>query len=136
MIRQPLIAGNWKMYKTGREAVQTATTLGKLCSDVSDVEVMIAPGFLSLALVAQALKKSPIKLGAQNLYFEKEGAFTGEVSADMIKDAGAEYVLVGHSERRQYFGETDESVNKKMKAAFNFGIIPIVCVGETLKQRE
>ncbi|MBU4131163.1 MAG: triose-phosphate isomerase, partial [Proteobacteria bacterium] len=116
MIRQPLIAGNWKMYKTGREAVQTATTLGKLCSDVSDVEVMIAPGFLSLALVAQALKKSPIKLGAQNLYFEKEGAFTGEVSADMIKDAGAEYVLVGHSERRQYFGDTDEWVCKKISA--------------------
>ncbi|MBU0972686.1 MAG: triose-phosphate isomerase [Proteobacteria bacterium] len=136
MTRRPLIAGNWKMYKTGREAVQTAKTLGKLCSDIRDVEVMIAPGFLSLELVAQALKDSPVKLGAQNLYFEKEGAFTGEVSADMIKDAGAEYVLVGHSERRQYFGDTHEWVCKKTWACIEAGLKPILCIGETERQRD
>ena len=136
MSRKPFIAGNWKMYKTGPEAVETAMNLEKLCSDITDVEVMVAPSYLSIPLVATALRDSNIKTGAQNLYFEKEGAFTGEVSAEMIKAAGAEYVLVGHSERRQYFGETNLSVSKKIQSAIETNLKPILCIGETEDQRE
>ncbi len=136
MSRQPFIAGNWKMYKTGPEAVQTAIHLSKLCSGVNDPEIMIAPTHLSLPLVAQAVKGSAVKVGAQNLYFEREGAFTGEVSADMIKAAGAEYSLIGHSERRQLFGETDAAVCQKIKAALGSGLKPVLCIGETEAQRE
>jgi triosephosphate isomerase (TIM) len=136
MSRLPLVAGNWKMYKTGPEAVETAMELEKLCSDVTDVEVMIAPTFLSLPLVSTALRDSKIKAGAQNLYFEAQGAFTGEVSAEMIKAAGAEYTLIGHSERRQYFGETDQLVNKKIKAAIQSDLKPLLCIGETETQRD
>ncbi len=135
MDRTPLIAGNWKMYKTGPEAVDTALALKTLCADIADIEVMIAPPFLSLPLVVTSLKDSNIKTGSQNLYFEPEGAFTGEISADMIKAAGAEYVLIGHSERREYFGETDSSVNKKIKAAVQSDLNPILCIGETENQR-
>ena len=135
MSKIPLIAGNWKMYKTGDKAVATALELKKLCTSIKDVEVMIAPTFLSLPLVAACLKNSIIKVGAQNLYYEKEGAFTGEVSAPMIKAAGAEYTIIGHSERRQYFGETDQSVNKKIKAAGQSGLKPLLCIGETKTQR-
>jgi len=136
MNRTPLIAGNWKMYKTGPEAVKTARDLAQLCSDVQDVEVMIAPTFLSLPLVAASVEDTNIMIGAQNLYFEKQGAFTGEVSADMIKAAGAEYVIIGHSERRQYFGETDSLICKKIKSAIKSGLKPVLCIGETEKQRE
>jgi len=136
MKRTPLIAGNWKMYKTGSEAVETATTLADLCSNVQDVEVMIAPTFLALSMVSEVVKGTNVKLGAQNLYFEKQGAFTGEVSADMIKAAGAQYVIIGHSERRQYFGETDTSVCKKIKAAIEGGLKPILCIGESKTQRD
>ena len=135
MNRTPLIAGNWKMYKTGPEAVDTAIELEKLCCDTADVEVMIAPTYLSLPLVATALRDSDIKVGAQNLHFEKEGAFTGEVSSHMIKAAGAEYVLIGHSERRQYFAESDVSVNSKIRAAAGSGLKPLLCIGETETQR-
>lgn len=124
------------MYKTGPEAVQTAMDLAGLCAGLTQVEVMIAPTYLSLPLVAQAVKNTPVKVGAQNLHFERQGAFTGEVSADMIKAAGAEYVLIGHSERRQYFGETDEWVNKKVKAALAARLKPVLCIGETESQRE
>ncbi|MFH2057831.1 MAG: triose-phosphate isomerase [Pseudomonadota bacterium] len=136
MKRTPLIAGNWKMYKTGLQAVKTARDLADLCRDIQDVEVMIAPTFLSLPLVVPAIQDSCIKVGAQNLYFEQEGAYTGEISAQMIKAAGAEYVIIGHSERRQYFGETDTSVCKKIKAATQAGLKPILCIGETDGQRE
>ncbi|MEN8211795.1 MAG: triose-phosphate isomerase [Thermodesulfobacteriota bacterium] len=136
MSRTPLIAGNWKMYKTGPEAVETAMKLEKLCYDITDVDVMIAPTYLSLPLVSTALRDSRIKAGAQNLYFENQGAFTGEVSAQMIKAAGAEYVIIGHSERRQYFEETDVSVNKKIKAAIGSGLKPVLCIGETETQRD
>ena len=136
MSRTPLIAGNWKMYKTGPEAVETAMELEKLCSDVTDVDVMIAPTYLSLPLVSTALRDSGIKVGAQNLYFENQGAFTGEVSAEMIKAAGAEYVIIGHSERRQYFSETDLSVNKKIRAAIGSGLTPVLCIGETETDRD
>ncbi|MBU1581233.1 MAG: triose-phosphate isomerase [Proteobacteria bacterium] len=136
MSRIPLIAGNWKMYKTGPQAVETARELARLCSDVQGVEVMIAPTFLSLPLVAASVKGTCIKTGAQNLYFEKQGAFTGEISADMIKAAGAQYVIIGHSERRQYFAETDAFVCRKIKAAVEVGLKPILCVGETEGQRD
>lgn len=136
MNRIPLIAGNWKMYKTGPEAADTARDLVKLCSGVQDVEVMIAPTFLTLSIVSDIIKDTRIKLGAQNLYFEKEGAFTGEISADMLKAAGVEYAIIGHSERRQYFGETDASVQKKIKAAVDVGLIPVLCIGETESQRD
>lgn len=136
MKRTPLIAGNWKMYKTGPEAVKTATALAGLCQDVTDTDVMIAPTFLSLPLVADAVKGTRVCVGAQNLYFETQGAFTGEVSADMVKSAGAEYVIIGHSERRQYFNETDASVCRKIGAAVTAGLKPILCIGETESERD
>ncbi len=136
MSRIPLIAGNWKMYKTGTEAVETARELAQLCSDVKDIEVMIAPTFLALSLVSEVVKDTNVRLGAQNLYFKKEGAYTGEISADMLKAAGVEYVLIGHSERRQYFDETDTSVCKKIKAAIEVGLKPVLCIGESGAQRE
>ena len=136
MSRIPLIAGNWKMYKTGPQAVETARDLAQLCSDVQDVEVMIAPTFLCLPLVSEVVRDTKVKLGAQNLYFEKQGAYTGEISADMLRVAGVEYVIIGHSERRQYFGDTDESVCKKIKAAIEFGLKPVLCIGETESQRD
>ncbi|MCD4676125.1 MAG: triose-phosphate isomerase [Desulfobacula sp.] len=136
MSRIPLIAGNWKMYKTGPQAVETARDLAQLCSDVQDVEVMIAPTFLCLPLVSEVVRDTKVKLGAQILYFEKQGAYTGEISADMLRVAGVEYVIIGHSERRQYFGDTDESVCKKIKAAIEFGLKPVLCIGETESQRD
>jgi triosephosphate isomerase len=136
MARRPLIAGNWKMFKTGPEAVDTATYLAGECADVRDVDMMIAPAFVSLPLVAKALAGSPVELGAQNLHFEPQGAFTGEISADMLAAAGVRYVIIGHSERRQYFFETDDTVNKKIRAAAAKGLKPILCVGETDAQRE
>ena len=134
--RKPLIAGNWKMFKTGAEAVETARQLVDLVADISETEVMIAPPFTALAPVAEILKKSPILLGAQNLYWEKEGAFTGQISPLMLVATGCQYVIIGHSERRQYFGETDHSVNKKINAANNHGLIPIFCIGESEQERE
>ena len=134
--RKPLIAGNWKMFKTSAEAVETARQLMDLVADISDTEVMIAPPFTALAPVAEILKQSRILVGAQNLYWEKEGAFTGEISPLMLVSAGCQYVIIGHSERRQYFGETDHSVNKKISAASKHGLIPIFCIGESEKERE
>ncbi len=136
MKRTPLIAGNWKMYKTGSEAVETAEKLAELSQDITSTDIMIAPTYLSLPLVAQKLFGTNVKVGAQNLYFEKEGAYTGEVSAEMIKDSKAEYVIIGHSERRQFFGETDESVCKKIKAAFTANLIPVMCIGESEQERD
>jgi len=134
--RKPLIAGNWKMYKTGDEAVQTAQQLLKLVSNTRHAEIMIAPPFTALVPVASVVKDSPVALGAQNLYWEKEGAFTGEISPAMLVSAGCRYVIVGHSERRQYFGETDRTVNQKILAAIRHQLIPIFCIGETEKERE
>lgn len=137
MTRTPLIAGNWKMYKTGTQAVAAAKQLAQLSKGVQDVDIMIAPTALSLPLVAQALGQNcQVRLGAQNIYPGKEGAFTGEVSGEMIRDAGADYVIIGHSERRQYFGETDESVGLKIRATLDAGLVPVMCVGETESQRE
>jgi triosephosphate isomerase len=134
--RRPLIAGNWKMYKTPGEAAETAKQLVRHAGAVTDIDMMIAPTFIALAAVFAAIKNSPVALGAQNLYWENEGAYTGEISAPMLKSAGCQYCIIGHSERRQYFGETDETVNKKIKAAIKAGLQPVFCVGETEKERE
>jgi triosephosphate isomerase len=136
MGRKALIAGNWKMFKTGPESVATAAKLADLASDVVDTDIMIAPTFLSLPLVSQAVAESKVGVGAQNLFYENEGAYTGEVSASMVKAAGADYAIIGHSERRQYFGETDETVCKKIAAALKSDLIPILCIGETEAQRD
>jgi len=135
-MRTPFIAGNWKMYKTVSEAVVFAKELRADVKDVADVEIVIAPPFTAIHAVAEALRNSNIGVAAQNMYWEREGAFTGEVSAGMIKEAGAEYVIIGHSERRRLFGETDAFVNRKLVAAYAAGLWPIMCVGETLDERE
>ena len=134
--RIPLIAGNWKMYKTCPEAVAEAKKLVAAVVGLTDRQVMIAPTFPALAPVHEVLKGTPISLGAQDLYWEKEGAFTGEISAPMLVSAGCSHVIIGHSERRQYFGETDETVNKKTGAALDSGLIPVVCVGESEAERD
>ena len=134
--RRPLIAGNWKMYKTCSEAVETARQLVKLTAAAADVEVMISPPFTALSAVSEVVKDSNVFLGAQNLFWEKEGAFTGEISAAMLISTGCRHVIIGHSERRQYFGETDETVNKKIRSAIKNDLIPVLCVGETENERE
>ena len=134
--RTPLIAGNWKMHKTGFQAIEAANQLKSLVKNATDVEVMIAPTFTALYQVAQALKGSTIALGAQNLHWEKQGAFTGEISSEMLVDAGCRYVIIGHSERRLFFGETDASVNRKIQAALSAGLVPVFCIGETEAQRD
>lgn len=135
-MRKPIIAGNWKMYKTIPEARELVTGLKEKLKETDQVEVVVCPPFTALAPVAELIKGSGIGLGAQNLFWEEEGAYTGEVSPVMLRDLGCEYVIIGHSERRQYFGETDEMVNKKVKAALGHKLRPIICVGETLAQRE
>ncbi|RZB36378.1 MAG: triosephosphate isomerase (TIM) [Desulfobacteraceae bacterium Eth-SRB2] len=134
--RTPLIAGNWKMFKTGIEAVKTAARLVKLVAGTTDIDVMIAPPFTALAPVSDIVRGSCVSLGAQNLFWEAQGAFTGEISPVMLVSAGCKYVIIGHSERRQYFNETDETVNKRMQAAVNNDLIPVMCVGESEKERE
>ena len=135
-MRTPFIAGNWKMFKTVHEAVVFVKELRGLVKDVTDVDIMVGPPFTALHAVAEAARNSNVAVAAQNLHWEREGAFTGEVSAAMIKEAGAEYVIIGHSERRRLFGETDVIVNRKVTAAIGAGVIPIMCVGETLEERE
>jgi len=130
-----IIAGNWKMNKTPSEAAALVKDLLPLVADAK-ADVVVCPTYVCLPAVAEALKGSNVKLGAQNLHFEKSGAFTGEISADMLKELGVEYVIIGHSERRQYFGETDQTVNARTKAALAAGLKPIVCIGETLEERE
>jgi len=135
-MRTPLIAGNWKMFKTVHETTVFTKELRSVLKDVVGVEIVVAPPFTSVHAAAEALRNSNIAVAAQDLYWEREGAFTGEVSAAMIKDAGAEFVIIGHSERRRLFGETDAIVNRKTIAAIGAGLTPIVCVGETLEERE
>ena len=135
MTRKPVIAGNWKMNKTAKETVEFFDKyLAQIDSD--SVEVVVCPTFTSLAAAVEATKGSNVGVGAQNLYYKDSGAFTGEVTADMIVEAGCKYVIIGHSERRQYFNETDEGVNLKLKKALEKGLVPIPCVGETLEERE
>ena len=136
-MRMKLIAGNWKMYKTISQARALAQGLAQaLPKSFRSGCVVICPVFTALRDVYEVIKDSPIKLGAQDLYWESEGAFTGEVSGPILKDAGCSFVIIGHSERRKYFAEANESVNKKIKAALSCGLTPIVCVGETLKERK
>jgi len=133
---KPFIAGNWKMYKTIPEAVELVKALKEASSEQIEAELVVIPPMTTLSEVKKAIEGSQIKLGAQNMFWEDEGAFTGEVSAPMLKDAGCEYAVIGHSERRQYFGETDDTVNKKIKAALAHDLIPIMCIGESLDERE
>src|SRR5262245_57806393 len=135
-MRIPFIAGNWKMFKTVHEAVVFVKELKSDVKDLSGVEIVVAPPFTAVHAAAEAARNSNIGVAAQDVYWEREGAYTGEVSPQMIKEAGAEYVIVGHSERRRLFGETDAIVNRKAIGAFGAGLIPIVCVGETLEERE
>ena len=134
-MRKPIIAGNWKMNMTPSEAKKLVSELIPLVQDAG-CEVVVCPPYVDIALVAELVQGTNIKVGAQNIHWAEKGAFTGEISAAMLQEAGAQYAIVGHSERRQYFGETDETVNSRAKAAIAAGIIPIVCVGESLEQRE
>ena len=134
-MRKPIIAGNWKMNKTAKEAAELINELKPLVAK-SKPEVVVCVPYTDLWTVAEAVNGSKIKLGAENVAWADNGAFTGEISAEMLKEIGVEYVIIGHSERRQYFGETDESVNKRLKQALKNGLKPIVCVGETLTERE
>ena len=135
-MRTPIIVGNWKLNKTIGEAVTFVNSLHPLVVDVTDVEIVVAPVFTGLSAVAQALARGDIRLAAQDVFWEDRGAFTGEVSPEMLKDVGCDYVIIGHSERRQYFSETNANVNRKAKAAHAHGLIPIICVGESLEERE
>jgi triosephosphate isomerase len=135
-MRTPFIAANWKMYKTVHEAVVFVKEFRSLVKDITSVEIVVAPPFTALHAVAEAARSSNVGVSGQNLHWEKEGAFTGEISAGMLREAGAEYVIIGHSERRRLFGETDQSVNRKLVAALSAGLTPIVCIGETLEERE
>ena len=135
-MKRPLIAANWKMYKTIAEAVTVVASIKAGLHKLSESSVVICPPFTALAAVGQALKESPIDLGAQDMHPEPEGAFTGEISPMMLKDVGCRYVILGHSERRNYFHEKDAFINQKVKEALKFSLIPIVCIGETLAERE
>ena len=136
MARRKLIAGNWKMNNSNKEALELVNQLKNLVKDVKDRDIMIAPTFTCLSDVNNAVKGTNIKLGAQNLYFEEKGAFTGQISADMLLAIGCEYVIIGHSECRDIFGEKDELINKKVKRALDKNLIPVLCVGEHLEERE
>ena len=135
-MRTPFIAANWKMYKTVHEAVVFIKEFRSIVKDVDDVEIVVAPPFTALHSAAEAARNTPVGIAAQSVHWEREGAFTGEISAAMAKEAGAEYVIIGHSERRRLFGETDEQVNRKLVATLAAQMTPIVCIGETLNERE
>ncbi len=135
-MRTPVIAGNWKLFKKQAEAAALVEGLIPLVKDAVGVEIVVAPVFTSLSTVQAKISGTNINLSAQDCYWEEEGAFTGEIAPGMLIDAGCSHVIIGHSERRQYFGETNETVNKKIKAALKAGLIAIFCIGETLAQRE
>lgn len=135
-MRRPIFGGNWKMHKTLREAVDTVEQLIKEVEHLNEVEVVICPPFTALSAVGELVKGTGIALGAQNMHEEEKGAYTGEVSPSMLLDVGCEYVILGHSERRHCFGEKDNEINRKVKAALSFGLIPILCVGERLEERK
>ena len=135
-MRTPFIAANWKMNKTVHEAVVFVKELRSLVKDVKDIEIVVAPPFTAVHAAAEAARNSPVAVAVQDVHWEREGAFTGEISAGMVKEAGAEFAIIGHSERRRLFNETDETVNRKVVATLGAGLFPIVCVGETLEERE
>jgi len=134
--RLPFIAGNWKMHMTLAEARALVTDLVKASLSLPEAEIVVAPPFTALSEVKKVLEGSAVQLAGQNLYWEEKGAFTGEISGPMLKDAGCQYVIIGHSERRQYFGEKDGDVNRKIKASLQHDLFPIVCIGESLEERE
>ena len=136
MDRRPLIAGNWKMHTTVQEAQQLASALVLAVAKVAGRDVMIAPPYTALAAVGKILSGTGVMLGAQNVHWEEKGAFTGEISAAMLKEVGCVMAIVGHSERRHVFGETDFMINRRMTGALQFGLVPVLCIGETLEQRE
>jgi len=135
-MRKPIIAGNWKMNKTLGDAIELANGLKRNLYKVEDVDIVLCPPYTALSDVKEVIMESNIMLGAQNIYWEEEGAYTGEIAPGMLKDCGCAYVIIGHSERRQYFNETNETVNKRLRAALKAGLRPIVCVGEKLEERE
>jgi triosephosphate isomerase (TIM) len=135
-MRIPFIAANWKMHKTVHEAVVFVKEFRSMVKDIDDVEIVVAPPFTAVHAVAEAARNTPIGVAGQNLHWEREGAFTGEVSGAMLREAGADYAIIGHSERRRLFGETDQTVNRKLVAALANRLTPIVCIGETLEERE
>jgi triosephosphate isomerase len=135
-MRTKIVAGNWKMNKTASETAALIEGIKKETAGITHVEVVVCPPFTDLKDAAAACAGSNVKLGAQNIHWEASGAYTGEISAAMLKDLGVTHVIIGHSERRQYFGETDETVNKRTKAALDAGLVPLVCVGETLAERD
>lgn len=135
-MRKPMIAGNWKLHKTIAEACELSSSLAKCLANFEDVDIVIAPVYTSLTAVAETIKNTPIKLAAQNCYPQETGAFTGEVSPLMLKDAGCDYIIIGHSERRQLLEESDTFINQKMIKTLETGLKPILCVGETLQERE
>jgi len=135
-MRKKIIAGNWKMYKTPAEAVSLVTEMLRTAPPRNDREVVVCPPYVALSRVSQLLKGSSVRLGAQNVCWEKEGAYTGEISAPMLKEIGCEYVIIGHSERRQYFHEDDALIAKKLRAVLASEMIPILCVGEKLEERD
>lgn len=134
--RTPLIAGNWKLNKTCRESTAAAVSLTEMTADITDREIMIAPTYIALAAVAETLKNSRVALGAQNIFWEDAGAYTGEISGPMLVSAGCTHVIIGHSERRQYFNETDTTVNKRIAAALKVKLKPVLCIGETEAERD
>jgi triosephosphate isomerase len=135
-MRIPVFAANWKMHKTVQEATSFVREFSALVKNLTEVELILAPPFTALAPAAEIARNTRVDIAAQDLYFEREGAFTGEISALMIRDSGASHVIVGHSERRRLFGDTDEWVNRKARAAVAADLTPIVCIGETLAERE
>jgi triosephosphate isomerase len=135
-MRRPIVVGNWKMHKTTAEAVALVNALRTAVAQVQDVDIGVAPPYTSLMVVAEALRGAAIFVAAQNMHWEPQGAFTGEISAAMLTDVGCTRAIIGHSERRQYFAETNATVNKKLRAALNAQLDPIMCIGETLEQRE
>ncbi|MEA3223071.1 MAG: triose-phosphate isomerase, partial [Thermodesulfobacteriota bacterium] len=135
-MRRPVFGGNWKMHKNIDQALEYARVFKDVIKDVNDADVFICPPFVSLYPLVEAFNDTTVEIGAQNVFWEDKGAFTGEISAHMLSSIGVKYVLVGHSERRQYFSETNETVNKRIKVALRNGLIPLVCVGERLEERE
>ncbi len=135
-MRQPAIIANWKMYKTLTEAEEFVRRFTDMLATISGIETIICAPFVALASLSREIQRTPLILGAQNMHWEKEGAFTGEISPLMLREVGVRYVIIGHSERRLFFGETDDIVRKKLASAFSFGLSPILCVGESLEQRE
>ncbi len=135
-MKRPLIAGNWKMFKTISEAINLVNIIKAGVHKITDCDIVICPPFTALAAVSETIRDTKIDLGAQNMHSETEGAFTGEISPMMLKDVGCRYIILGHSERRQHFKETDEMINKKVIAALKYTLVPILCLGETLVERE